>query len=84
ATSLSNGTASAIAQSGTTTINGASYYIFTVPSGQIANMQFFSFAGVIQAAPGGVFTNLALWLKADGSVSLSSGKVSTWNNLVTN
>ena len=84
AASLSNGTASAIAQSGTTSINGASYYAFTVPSAQVANMQFFSFAGVIETAPGGVSTNLALWLKADSSVNLSSGKVSTWNNLVTN
>ena len=83
AASLSNGTATAIGQSGTTTINGASYYVFTVPSAQVANMQFFSFTD-LQTAPGGVFTNLGLWLKADRSVSLSSGKVSTWNNLVTN
>ncbi|WP_185113447.1 hypothetical protein, partial [Chryseobacterium sp. CCH4-E10] len=44
-TSLSNGSASVIPQSGTTTINGVSYYVFTVPSAQVANIQFFSFTG---------------------------------------
>ncbi|AZA56849.1 hypothetical protein EG350_06540 [Chryseobacterium shandongense] len=83
AASLSNGTASAIAQSSTTTINGASYYVFTVPSAQVANMQFFSFAGT-QTAPGGVMTNLTLWLKGDAGTSTTTdgATVSTWANSV--
>ncbi|WP_123855331.1 beta strand repeat-containing protein [Chryseobacterium shandongense] len=83
AASLSNGTASAIAQSGTTTINGTSYYVFTVPSAQVANMQFFSFAGT-QTAPGGVMTNLTLWLKGDAGTSTTTdgATVSTWANSV--
>ncbi|WP_430393688.1 beta strand repeat-containing protein, partial [Chryseobacterium profundimaris] len=80
AASLSNGTASAIAQSGTTTINGTSYYAFTVPSAQVANMQFFSFAGT-QAAPGGV-TGGALWLRADTGTNTTAngGTITTWND----
>ena len=82
AASLSNGTASAIAQSGTTSINGASYYAFTVPSAQVANMQFFSFAGVIETAPGGVFTNLSLWLRADAGTTTTTNNTTTtsWTN----
>ncbi len=79
AASLSNGTASAIAQSGTTTINGTSYYAFTVPSAQVANMQFFSFAGT-QTAPGGVNGSLQAWVKADAGVTTISGSVSNWND----
>ncbi|SMP29638.1 beta strand repeat-containing protein, partial [Chryseobacterium profundimaris] len=78
AASLSNGTASAIAQGGTTSINGVSYYAFTVPSAQVANMQFFSFTGTIQTAPGGV-TGESMWYKADSGVTVASG-VSQWNN----
>ncbi len=47
AASLSDGSASIILQSGTTTINGVSHYAFTVPAAQVANMQFFSFSGSI-------------------------------------
>ncbi|WP_185113533.1 hypothetical protein, partial [Chryseobacterium sp. CCH4-E10] len=80
AASLSNGTASAIAQSGTTTINGTSYYVFTVPSAQIANMQFFSFAGT-QTAPGGV-SGENLWLRADAgtNTTINGGAITTWND----
>jgi hypothetical protein len=80
AASLSNGTASAIAQSSTTTINGASYYVFTVPSAQVANMQFFSFAGT-QTAPGGVIGTV-LWLKANAGTSTTTdgAAISQWND----
>ena len=40
--------------------------------------EFFTFGS--GAAPGGVASNLALWLKADADVSLSGGNVSTWND----
>jgi len=81
AASLSNGTASAIAQSGTTTINGTSYYVFTVPSAQVANIQFFSFAGP-QTAPGGVLSGLNLWVKADAGTSTTTDNtgLTTWND----
>jgi len=81
AASLSNGIASAIAQSGTTSINGVSYYTFTVPSAQVANMQFFSFTGT-QAAPGGVLSGLNLWVKADAGTSTTTDNtgLTTWND----
>lgn len=83
AASLDNGTASTIAQNGTTTINGASYYTFTVPAAQVANMQFFSFTG-LQTAPGGVSTDLQIWFKADYGVSPSTGNVTSWQNAAVN
>ncbi len=83
AASLSNGTASAIAQSGTTTINGASYYVFTVPSAQVSSMQFFSFAGPL-TAPGGVTSGLKIWHKADADVTAASNLVTAWTNQVDN
>ncbi|WP_185113454.1 hypothetical protein, partial [Chryseobacterium sp. CCH4-E10] len=79
AASLSNGTASAIAQSSTTTINGASYYVFTVPSAQVANMQFFSFANT-QTSPGGVLAGLKIWHKADAGVTATANAVTAWDN----
>ncbi|WP_162088693.1 beta strand repeat-containing protein [Chryseobacterium aquaeductus] len=80
-TSLSNGTATAIAQTSTTTINGTSYYVFTVPSGQVSNMQFFTFTGT-QTSPGGVSNNLALWLRADAGTNTTTdgASVTSWND----
>ncbi len=78
AASLSNGTATAIAQSSTTTINGASYYVFTVPAAQVTNMQFFSFTGT-QTSPGGV-GGTRLWYRADNGITLSGTNVSGWQN----
>ncbi|MEC3875654.1 beta strand repeat-containing protein, partial [Chryseobacterium salviniae] len=80
AASLSNGTALTIAQSGTTSINGVVHYIFTVPAGQIANMQFFSFTGT-QTAPGGVL-GTSLWLKADAgtNTTTNNASVTSWTD----
>ncbi|WP_185113514.1 hypothetical protein, partial [Chryseobacterium sp. CCH4-E10] len=78
AASLSNGTATAIAQSGTTTINGVNYYVFTVPSGQISNIQFFSFTGTI-TGPGGVL-GANLWYRADQGITLNGSNVSGITN----
>lgn len=79
---LSNGTAGAIAQSGTTAINGTSYYVFSVPAAQVANLQYFSFT-TSAASPGGV-SGATSWFKADAGVTLNGSNVSAWANQVAN
>ncbi|WP_296150417.1 hypothetical protein [uncultured Flavobacterium sp.] len=78
AAALSNGTASLITQSGTTTINGVSYYAFAIPAGTVANLNFYSFTTMI-INPGGV-TGHSLWYKADGGVTTSGALVTQWKN----
>ncbi|MFN4363328.1 beta strand repeat-containing protein [Chryseobacterium hispalense] len=58
------------------TLGGVQYYTATV---DFTSGQFFSFAALI-TAPGGVITNLQLWLKPDAGVSTSGSNVTTWTN----
>ena len=39
---------------------------------------------VVNGAPGGVLTNLRLWLRADAGVATGAGGVSQWDNQVAN
>lgn len=74
--SLNNGNATAVAQSGTTIINGASYYVFTITDASV--LQYFSFTASI-VSPGGI-ASPTLWYRADAGITASSGTVSQWNN----
>uniref|UniRef100_UPI000554B372 beta strand repeat-containing protein n=1 Tax=Chryseobacterium hispalense TaxID=1453492 RepID=UPI000554B372 len=60
------------------TLGGVQYYTATV---DFTSGQFFSFAG-IPTAPGGVFTGLARWHKADAGVTTATG-VSAWADQIT-
>jgi hypothetical protein len=60
------------------TLGGVQYYTATV---NFNTGQFFSFAG-IPTAPGGVFTGLARWHKADAGVTTATG-VSAWADQIT-
>jgi len=58
------------------TLGGVQYYTATV---DFTSGQFFSFAALV-TAPGGVLTNLKLWLKPDSGVTTSGTNVTTWTN----
>ncbi|NML58967.1 LamG domain-containing protein [Chryseobacterium cheonjiense] len=58
------------------TLGGVQYYTATV---DFTSGQFFSFAALV-TAPGGVLTNLQLWLKPDSGVTTSGTNVTTWTN----
>ncbi|WP_409515154.1 beta strand repeat-containing protein, partial [Chryseobacterium sp.] len=61
------------------TIGGVQYYTTTV---DLTSGQFFSFAGLV-TAPGGVVSNLNLWLKADLGTSTTADNtaISQWDDL---
>ncbi|MCX6319446.1 MAG: hypothetical protein NTW29_19370 [Bacteroidetes bacterium] len=84
AASLSDGTGTIIVQSGTVTIEGISYYVFNVPSGVLANMQYFSFAAAIPT-PGGV-PGATMWLRADKNTAPATdgGALSQWDDQTLN
>jgi len=68
-----------VPNSGTTTINGVSYYKFTTIFPTTA-VQYFSFGGAQTVNPGGV-TGAAMWVRADAGVNYSSGStISQWTN----
>uniref|UniRef100_UPI003567EE8D hypothetical protein n=1 Tax=Stieleria sp. TaxID=2795976 RepID=UPI003567EE8D len=58
---------------------------FTVNDGDGAvSLNHDATVNVVQGAPGGVLSGLALWLRADAGVTIGLGGVSQWENQVTN
>lgn len=63
------------------TIGGIDYYVTDPINLNITSGQYFSFAGFV-TAPGGVLSNLNLWLKAGFGVGTTSSSVDTWTNSI--
>ncbi|CCB68490.1 Protein of unknown function precursor; putative adhesin [Flavobacterium branchiophilum FL-15] len=66
-------------QASKVTSGGVSYYEFIVSASQLANDFYMALANGI--APGGINTNMNLWVKADADLTPSSGTVTSWLDL---
>ncbi|MCQ4142454.1 hypothetical protein [Chryseobacterium sp. EO14] len=64
----------------TTTVNGVSYYVVNLTAAEVSSSFFFTFAG-FAIAPGGVVSNLTLWLRADkGTTPTTTGTITNWTD----
>ncbi|SNS77346.1 Por secretion system C-terminal sorting domain-containing protein [Ekhidna lutea] len=74
---LDNDAVTSITTGSTSTVNGRNYVAFTGVT--INDDEYFTLAGnITEPGPGGVATNLTLWLKANEGVSESSNAVFEW------